>query len=264
MSIRLMSAVWDLDLPAGEKLVLLALADQANDAGVQCWPSVETIMKRCGQGERTVRRALADLEKKGHLTRKHRTGTSTQYHVHPCQSGTPAKSAPLPNTAETPAKLAPKPPVTIPQKATPSSEERASKSAADRFHRLPSSWIPDRPLSANIAAKVAEWPPGKLNDELEALHRWAANASNDRGKGRKLDWHTAWENWLARADSDWRSKHGNLTGRLAHQPDLRGSRPDPSLDLLRASRTAEAAESAASGGPDHWGAWASLPALGSG
>ena len=86
-----MALVWEIDLPPGEKLVLLALADQANDAGTQCWPSVETIAKRSGQGIRTVRRALASLEKAGHLTRDHRDGTSTQYRVHPCSD--PARRA---------------------------------------------------------------------------------------------------------------------------------------------------------------------------
>jgi hypothetical protein len=113
MSIKLMALVWEIDLPPGEKLVLLALADQANDAGTQCWPSVETIAHRSGQGVRTVRRALASLENAGHLTRQHREGTSTQYRVHPCQNGSPAKSAPLPKTTVTPANLAPKPPRTI-------------------------------------------------------------------------------------------------------------------------------------------------------
>lgn len=113
MSIALMTLVWELDLPPGEKLVLLALADQANDNGAQCWPSVDTIARRSGQGERTVRRALASLETKGHLTRDHRDGTSTKYRVHPCQIGTPAKKTPLPKTTKTPAKLAPKPSRTI-------------------------------------------------------------------------------------------------------------------------------------------------------
>ena len=92
MSVKLMAIVWELDLPPGEKLVLLALADQANDDGRQCWPAVETIAHRSGQGVRTVRRALASLETAGHLTRAHRDGTSSQYHVHPCQIGTPAKN----------------------------------------------------------------------------------------------------------------------------------------------------------------------------
>ena len=55
MSIRLMTRVWDLELGSHtEKLVLLALADNANDDGV-CWPSIGTLAEKCnltGQGVR--------------------------------------------------------------------------------------------------------------------------------------------------------------------------------------------------------------------
>jgi len=122
-----MTTVWDMDLPPGEKIVLLALADQANDEGRQCWPSVETIMRRSGQGERTVRRALSSLEEKGHLTRHHRVNDSTQYHLHPCQIGTPAELAPVPNQPARGANLAPKPPVTLSPKTSSSTKERAPK-----------------------------------------------------------------------------------------------------------------------------------------
>lgn len=125
-----MSVVWELDLSPGEKLVLLALADQANDEGRQCWPSVETICRRSGQGERTVRRILAGLEKKNLLTRHHRDGTSTQYHVHPCQIGTPVKTAPLPKTTETPAKLAPKPSRTTNKKNIAETDEPKAEKLA--------------------------------------------------------------------------------------------------------------------------------------
>jgi hypothetical protein len=40
-----------------EKLVLLALADCANDEG-RCWPSASTLARKTGEGERTVRRAV--------------------------------------------------------------------------------------------------------------------------------------------------------------------------------------------------------------
>jgi hypothetical protein len=95
-------------------------------------------------------------------------------------------------------------------KTTSSPKASAPTEAADRYHRLPADWTPTKALSAKLQAKVSEWPPGKVGDELEALHRWAANASNDKGKGRKLNWHIAWENWLDRADNDWRSKNGSV------------------------------------------------------
>jgi hypothetical protein len=87
MSVRVMTLVWDAELPPMEKLVLLALADCANDEG-HCWPSATTIKRKSGQGERTVRRCLQSLIKKGHLTQQQRNGTSPIYLVHPCQRGT--------------------------------------------------------------------------------------------------------------------------------------------------------------------------------
>ena len=104
-----MSLVWDLDMMAGEKLVLLALADQANDEGVQCWPSIRTIARRSCQGERTVRRLIHSLERAGHLTIHPREGTSSHYHIHPGQNGSPANLAPRPKKTQTPAKMAGKP-----------------------------------------------------------------------------------------------------------------------------------------------------------
>ena len=109
MSIKLMSVVWELDLPPGEKLVLLALADQANDEGTHCWPSVATIAKRSGQNERTVRRALRNLETKGHLTCNERRGTSTNYVVHPGHHAPPVKLPPRTKTTQTPDTTPPHP-----------------------------------------------------------------------------------------------------------------------------------------------------------
>lgn len=144
-----MAIVWELDLPPGEKLVLLALADQANDQGIQCWPSISTIAHRSGQGERTVHRVIASLEKKRHLTRNLRTGLSTQYHVHPCQNGTPAKMAPLPNTTLTPAKMAPHPcqngTLTINEPLETPIDAKASKREREKSQFVLPSWIPPEP-----------------------------------------------------------------------------------------------------------------------
>lgn len=220
MSVRLMSIVWDLDLPPGEKLVLLALADQANDQGTQCWPSVATIAKRSGQGERTVRRALSDLETKGHLTRDHRDGTSTQYRVHPCQIGTPDKTAPLPKTTDTPAKLAPKPSRTIKvQKATPSSPRAKVKP-----FRLPDDWKPIRFADGTVAREVIdrrgrEW--GRA--ALESFRNWAANARDVDGIGRKVSWQAAWANWVIEQDNrDGRQRSGTngVAGNNGHGPSI--------------------------------------------
>lgn len=54
------------------KLVLISLADRANDAG-ECWPSLATIAKDCETTERSVIRKLSKLESGGFITRIHRS-----------------------------------------------------------------------------------------------------------------------------------------------------------------------------------------------
>ena len=51
MSVRIMTAVWSVTLPDSEKIVLLALADCANDEGL-CWPSMATLAAKCSKSER--------------------------------------------------------------------------------------------------------------------------------------------------------------------------------------------------------------------
>lgn len=70
MSIRLMTQVWDIQsLTQPRKMLLLALADNANDEG-RCWPSVETLMRKCGfRSESGVRAAIKELAEKEWLTK---------------------------------------------------------------------------------------------------------------------------------------------------------------------------------------------------
>lgn len=49
------------DMPSTVKFVAISLGDQANDEGY-CWPSVGSLARRTMQNERTVQRALRELE----------------------------------------------------------------------------------------------------------------------------------------------------------------------------------------------------------
>jgi DNA-binding transcriptional ArsR family regulator len=109
MSIALMTMVWKTSLPSGQKMVLLALCDNANDQG-ECYPSVTMLAEKCSMGERTVQQHIADLEAAGIVTREMRTGRSTMYHINPRKICTPAKSAPPQISHPTPADSAPPPP----------------------------------------------------------------------------------------------------------------------------------------------------------
>lgn len=61
MSIRAMNWAWDQTLTPTAKLILMALADAADDVGV-CGPSLRRIASKCLVSERTVQRALKDFE----------------------------------------------------------------------------------------------------------------------------------------------------------------------------------------------------------
>ena len=62
-----MNWAWRQNLPSTAKLVLLALADAADDEG-NCWPSVATIARKAGVTTRTVRRVMETLTNRRLLT----------------------------------------------------------------------------------------------------------------------------------------------------------------------------------------------------
>lgn len=67
MSIQLMSDVWRTDLPTVEKMVLLVIADHANDQGTQSYPSQQTIANKASISVRTVQRSVNTLVERGFI-----------------------------------------------------------------------------------------------------------------------------------------------------------------------------------------------------
>ena len=63
MSIKLMSKVWELNIKLSHKMVLLALADHANDDGAG-WPSYSTLSKKCSIEKRHLIKIIKLLEEK--------------------------------------------------------------------------------------------------------------------------------------------------------------------------------------------------------
>lgn len=104
MAIRLMTAVWDDEsLPRGDVLLMLALADHANDDGA-CFPSIGRLARRTRSSPSTVRRHLRSLQAAGRLQVDAREGTSNIYRIAmrgdgwsygPSQSDTPRILTPL-------------------------------------------------------------------------------------------------------------------------------------------------------------------------
>lgn len=69
LSIRIIADVFDLDLAASPKMVMLVLADHADDTEGFAWPSQETIARKAGLSERCVRAKLGELSDLGWIRR---------------------------------------------------------------------------------------------------------------------------------------------------------------------------------------------------
>jgi Helix-turn-helix domain len=108
MSIKLLSAAWDLDIGSTEKMVLMSLCDFANESGV-CWPSVATICRKTSKSERTVQMALKWLKDNGFYEVNGYHKQTPLYELNPRKICTPAEIAPPQKLHKTPAKSAPKP-----------------------------------------------------------------------------------------------------------------------------------------------------------
>jgi hypothetical protein len=78
VSVRLMGAIFDLDISAPEKLVLLAMADHAQDDGTKCWPSISRIAEKSSTTPRGVQKIIRRLERAGFLKHigRHPKGTN--------------------------------------------------------------------------------------------------------------------------------------------------------------------------------------------
>lgn len=85
MSIRLMSEIWKSakDVKSERLIVLLALADWANDDGY-CWPKMDTIAEKARTSKDGASRIVAWLEEAGYLTIERGTGrgNNSTYTVH--------------------------------------------------------------------------------------------------------------------------------------------------------------------------------------
>jgi hypothetical protein len=65
VSVKVMAIVWEWALPSTEKLVLLKVADCANDAGGNAYPSLATIATTCGLTRRGAQKVLDRLLDRG-------------------------------------------------------------------------------------------------------------------------------------------------------------------------------------------------------
>ena len=68
MSIRRILSALDADLPPADKLLLVLLADHADDSTGKCWPSQAYLARRAGVTRKSVNQIISRLVDKGLVT----------------------------------------------------------------------------------------------------------------------------------------------------------------------------------------------------
>ena len=246
MSIRLMNEVWVLpELNATQKLVMLALADWANDEGL-CWPSIDRLGQKTSMAGRSVQRIIRELENMGFVKRDEVTGRGNRYWIlapltecHPRHSVTP----PLTECHPTPDTVSPntsithqgnnsnkgkraKPAQEPPPKTGPFQDAINAQSQQGRARlNRPKAWIAWQRLS-------------KVHGEEKLLAAYKRYLSTDKDAQRDNgDWQAGLQVWLNQKAEIWIDAQTKATA-------------PPSLQMIR--RWVEGAIYAPTSGFDEW------------
>ena len=205
MSIRIMSQVWESGPEdRGELLVMLALADFADDRG-RCWPSIATIAKRARMTARSAQRILRKLESEGAVKISTGTGRAgcNEYVLTPDARVTPDAVSPLtpvshpPDARVTPplTPVSPEPslnhqepsgtPFLIPPDEPPLKKKRR-KPEID----LPEGWVPsDKNIQDALEKGLSE---KEIQDEADRFRDYHYSKQS-----RFRDWDAAWRTWCS-------------------------------------------------------------------
>ena len=153
-----MSAAWALDLPSTDKMVLLALADSANDQGVT-WIALKSrradsfdLMQKCSLSERAIQGAVKRLCEAKLLSREERPGRGVIYKVTPAGDAPPQEMHPAAG-AEPPAGDAGTPAAGAGKPSTPVKEpSKLARKRASVVVQIPH-WVPPEPWLAFVAMR---------------------------------------------------------------------------------------------------------------
>ena len=192
------------------KLVLIKLADNANDKG-ECWPSYQHIADQCECSKSAVRNHIDALEDMGLLKRENRVGvnngkgnTSNVYYLNLDATPMPGGSA-----GDSPRTSHSFEPVTEPDSLS-ARGQFISEAAKRRIGISPNGEIPFPPAFKPSADHIAIASEKGISIETELLNF----RDYHQARGTKLiDWNSAFRVWLRNA------RVNPLSGRQRSEPE---------------------------------------------
>lgn len=262
MSVRVMTWVFEQSRSKkNARLVLLAIADCANDEGRQAYPSMAKLCQKTGLSERAVTGLVADLERLGELEVKRNAGpkgcnlyrvvmtpagSAPPQDLHPAgsagvkkpqvkaddpaESAPPADPAPPQKTTADPAESAPG---TVREPSKTSSSKKSSTTTRTRGKTK----IPD---DFQVTAEMIAW--ARQHTPLVGRAETDTFKDHFRGSGvTKADWVATWRNWMRRAQGDAERYAARANGRSTPSRQLIEHnglllKPETAADLDRRRR----------------------------
>lgn len=189
-----MANVWDNGpQKQGPLLVMLALADYANDAG-ECWPSIKSIAEKARMTERGVQRILRELEAEKWIETDHGNGRHgcNKYRINPDPRYTPTESRPDPRSTKTPTLDPETPTLSTPEPSEPSLEPSLEDKARAKKVRLPEGWVPDAESVEYAFSK--KLTADEITEIADDFHAYWTDRTDAGGRKSLRGWKQAWRN----------------------------------------------------------------------
>jgi hypothetical protein len=204
-----MNLVWRHSKHAGTgRLLLLALADYADDDGNNIYPSIATLAKKCCMSARNVNHTLVTLQASGELVIKKNDGprgTNRYLLCLPCaplKDASPLTQPSAPEASNTPEALVTLKPASSTPEAGVLKPLKQPSPEPSLNHQEPPEGRRQRgarncPKNFGVTADLARWAQtegfcGDLQAETSAFR-------DHTFKNPITDWPGAWRNWIRRA-----------------------------------------------------------------
>ena len=194
MSIKCLAWAWGKQLPPLPKLVLLAIADHADDNGY-AWPGVSGVAQKCGVSKRTVQRYVNTLVQRAIIsveTRQRPDGsnTSNAYQLNIHDSHPPVSDRHPPMTQVSPPHDTPVTPLTV---IEPSMKLTTTTTLPEWFKVLAKEETPDDKRIQNMLEWAKPYPESLLRDVAYiVVDKW------DIYKTKNKSIFSTFQNWYRR------------------------------------------------------------------
>jgi hypothetical protein len=208
VSIKAMNWVWEHSQSRrGARLVLLAIADNANDAG-EAWPSYTTLQRKTRFGRAAIAEGIEKLVQLGELeideSRKGKrgqnfyrmpmrtvTGSETELVRKANQSGnrTGSSSETEPDLVRKPNPITTTNPPANRQRVVELPQQQPEAIRSDGLHPLPDDF--------SLSDSMRRWALQTFGPALDVDHETKQFISHFRAEGvRKRSWPDAWQKWM--------------------------------------------------------------------